>query len=240
MQNVLLLSEVHPLHVRYAFDPFDPLQQMIVKTGLESSEGIKRKIFLSRIKVAQLLAAKRGNDLILRDHTHSDYFLSPSNMHPPNKLSLRNCLKDQFDIYSVLTVRNPVDSYASLCANNWNYGKLNIDEYASQVLLMIRQYDDCGIPVYRYEDFCADPEGTIVSICEKLEIVYNPRFLESYQSHSMTGDSGRARNFATIKPIPRREMDPELVDRATQSRSVKAVAARLGYDLPSANLLRTP
>ena len=209
--DVVLLSEVGPFPFGGRFIPFDPLQQFIRNYASKDPElrqghtpgAFTRRIFMQRIKFVLDICAATGRRLVLRDHSHSD-FLRPN---PPPRSTLLDCLDEAgYSRRSVLTLRDPVDSYISSLKQNWVRNADGFDDYCRRVSLLIDGFEDDAI--FLYEEFCADPVAETERICATLALPFDPRFQERLASIQLTGDSGRSSDV--IAPRARRPVPPEL------------------------------
>jgi len=227
MPQVALISEVNPCNVgQRRFNPFDPVQQLFSQNLISYKEETLKEIFKNRIKIASKLAEENNKLLVLRDHTASDYL---SKMEPRGfrEKSLINTLFGDFRVLSVLTVRNPVDSYLSIRKNGWHDGIKHFDEYCSRFLMMLDAYKN--VPVYKYEDFCADPDAVLEKICVDMDIQFDASYRNQFHQINLTGDSGRGREVREIKTLPRRDYSEEYLSEVAKSRHFKKISKRLAY-----------
>lgn len=227
MPNVALISETHPFVVgKTHFNPIDPIQQLFSQGLVSDKEEALKYVFRSRIEAVSHLSKLEGRVLILRDHTHSDYL---GNNAPQNfrLKSVLNCLKYEFDIKSVMTLRNPVDTYLSLKKNGWSNGVKSFDEYCKRIILMLNAYK--STPHYHYEDFCLDPDAILDKICNNLDIEFDPSYKDRFFNKILTGNSGRGKEITEIKPLPHREYDEEYLSEVYASENFKIIAERQEY-----------
>ncbi len=232
MNDVFLLSELHPYRIgSLIFNPFDPLQQLIVRTDLRENIDFQRKIFLDRVRVAEKSLRKMQKHLVIRDHTHTDYLDHSDPSSISSKKSLIDALSYDYRTISVLTIRNPIDSYSSLIENGWNKKIKSFDDYCYRVGLMIEEYSKSGIPIYKYEDFCKNPDKIMQLICNDLEIEYACDYRQTFNSVKLTGDSGRSSKSLEISSLPARERSERLLAGARKSQNFAKICEQLGYSI---------
>ena len=199
MPGVALLSEVNPLHrpsgeVRFA--PANPL--LLLEQGYRTLtlEEI-RSHFLTEIAQILRLCRADGAALVIRDHSHSDFCRG----EVPMPLSpVRDFLAGAgYRLRSVVTVRHPLDSYLGLLAQGWQnqFSPATLEEYCCRSLAFLDRYR--GLPLRRYEDFCADPPAFLQELCCLLQLDYSPRFMERFGAMALSGDSGRSSTAAITK-----------------------------------------
>lgn len=227
MPDVALLSEVHPFNVgRVRFNPFDPVQQLFAQGLVEKDTTLLKSIFSDRIKAAHRFIENQHKKLVLRDHTHTDYLMR----EPPGgdrTKSLISALSGDFLATSVVTIRDPVDSYLSLVRNGWNKGVKSFDDYCGRVLLFLEAYQD--IPVYKYEEFCETPDRVLEAICNDLDIQFSREYKERFWKVKLTGDSGRASKREVISKPERRVYSAAYEAEVARSPQYKEIKRRLGY-----------
>jgi len=160
-------------------------------------------------------------ELVLRDHSHPDY-MRP---RPRHGSTLRNHLKD-YDVKSVVTIRDPIDSYLSCIKRSWlDAIDKDFGRYCDRLLKFVNDFDD--VDVYRYEDFCVDPSKTMKAMCASLDLEYGEEFLQKFSTIKLTGDSGRT--SPTISSPIRRELVDGLVEAAGESPNYQIICDRFGY-----------
>lgn len=228
MPNTQLLSEVDPLSMsalspgKPQFVPTDMVALLRQSTRGASSEQILN-IFYSSLKEVYISSSAVGLRLVLRDHAHSHYC---TGLAIPERPNLRELVAARFSVLSVVTVRNPVDSYLSLRANNWvHYTPDNFDEYCRRYIAFLHAYQE--VPIFRYEDFVADPESVMAKICGALELPFNVEFPDLFDVHRLTGDSGRSGTI--IKERVRRSVGAALGQEIETSPHYRQLRILLEY-----------
>lgn len=227
MPNVQLLSEVDPLST----GQFNPDKPRFAPTDMvtlmrQSTRGAAEKLlvdlFHSQLRVVHADATRRGQRLVLRDHAHSHFCQGPAVIERPPFRALMPGLP----VLSVLTVRHPLDSFASLADKKWlHFSPGTIDEYSRRYLAFLLAHED--VPVVRYEDFVSDSAVTMQRICEVLELPFSPDFGDLFSVFQLTGDSGRRGN--RIETRTSRSTALRLQDDALASGAYLQLAGRLGY-----------
>lgn len=228
LPNVYLLSELHPRTTRTVhFNPIDPFQQFCAQYGVEF-EIVNRDLdmaFMQRLRhVSEMVQAQNGM-LVLRDHAHSDW-LVPSPSQTP---TLLNLLKTEFPVTSVVTLRNPVESFLAMRENGWHKGVSHFDAFCGRVLRFLDTY--AGTPMFHYEDFVRAPDKTLQEIADSLDLPYDPAWQLHYLDRRLTGDSGRGSESGEIRPLPMRDITVRFRDNVMASANYRALCDRCGYDV---------
>ncbi|WP_426415783.1 sulfotransferase [Aestuariirhabdus sp. LZHN29] len=193
MPNVYLLSEVHPFtdlalgkdKPKYA--PSD-IASLAKYAGVPKQKDLAGKLFKQSINQVYQHVETQGGILVLRDHTHADFNTTDQ---IPEKSALIELLEEDYEIKSVLTLRDPIDSYASLVKNGWvHFEPQSFDEYCRRLLLLLKQFNPDQI--FKYEDFLKTPQGQMQSISKALDLPFDETFEDVFGMFKVTGDSGRS------------------------------------------------
>ncbi|REL30198.1 hypothetical protein [Thalassotalea euphylliae] len=192
MPNVYLLSEVHPYtdlaigkdKPKYA--PSD-IASLTKYAGIPNQKQLAGILFKNAIDQVYKHVQGQGGTLVLREHTHADF-----NTHEsiPEKGSVLSLLEEDYEVRSILTFRDPIDSYSSLVKNGWvNFEPSNFDEYCRRLLLLLEQFKPNQI--FKYEDFLKAPQQQMRLMTSALELPFSELFEDVFGMFKVTGDSGR-------------------------------------------------
>jgi hypothetical protein len=223
--NVTLLSEVDPFSPMGHAHPFRPTDMIgLAKLGSRAaSVETQARLFRANLDVLVEENEAQGSYLVLRDHSHGKYTYGEEIGTYPG---LRALLNETYDLRSVVTVRDPIDSYLSLRNNGWDlYTPAGFDEYCRRMLVFLD--DHAEVPVIRYEDFVTDPQEGGAALCEALDLPFNPDFPHLMPAISLSGDSGRKGEKLELRP--RREIPEEVLRDIENSPCHAPLAERLGY-----------
>ena len=227
MQSVCLLSEVNPVN-RYGakFNPSNPLLLYEINYSNAPLQVVK-EVFCDDIAHVYKLAHRDNLSLVLRDHSHSDFFNGPP-LTSERRKTLEYCLKEQYILVSVLTVRHPLDSYMSLVNAGWSsqFQPSTFDEYCKRYLSFIDSYH--GLPILKYEDFCANPDLFLNKLCSILSIKYDQNYRKRLDKIELSGDSGRS-SLDEISLRERRPVSSKLFQESIASDAYRLLCDRLSY-----------
>lgn len=229
MPNVLVLNEIDPFSP-LGFDPGNPnfrpsdLLALLREGDNYVDEALLEKLFLESFRVLHHETSMEGRRLVLRDHSHSHFFTGEQVRARP---TFRTFLASTYRTVSVVTVRDPVDSYLSLVESRWlHFTPATFDEYCRRYHAFLDAYAD--EPLVRYEDFVADPAAVARGICDELELEFATTFTDTFDSFRFSGDSGR--RGAVIEARPRKVMNDAFVEEVRASEAYVSLARRLGYE----------
>jgi hypothetical protein len=228
MPNVFLLSEVHPHsdlqrnQEKPQYSPSD-LAKLAIYSGVPGQKKLAEKIFVDSIKVAHIHIQEFGGTLVLREHSHSDYCVGDIIHHN----TVAELLMRDFEINSIVTLRNPIDSYLSLLANGWvHFQPATFDEYCRRLIAFLKPFTKEQIILY--EDFVQKPQQVVKQLCSKLELSFDDTFEVIYDTFVVTGDSGRKGSQINLRT--RRDCSVELLLEMRKSKYFKMLSERFGYE----------
>lgn len=229
MPNVQLLSEVDPLFpgpvaagTQPRFTPSD-MPALLRASTRGASESLIARVFQAELRVVHEDAVAAGLRLVLRDHAHTHYCRGSA---VPDRPSLRSLVSALAPVLSIVTVRHPADSFASLVGNGWvHFTPPDFETYCQRYLRFIDDHAD--VPIVRYEDLATAPEATMRRICEILDLPYAEDFATLFSEFSISGDSGRSGSDIQVRP--RRPEATALLGDSHRIPSYGLLASRLGY-----------
>jgi hypothetical protein len=229
MPNNFILSEVHPHSYRHlradkaTFLPSD-IATLAHQAKFPDADALARKIFKSSIHETYRHVDEQGGILILRDHSHSDYCVGSSFTEKP---VVRELLNQDFEILSLVTVRNPIDCYASLQANDWlHFNPQTFEEYCIRVINFLSQFRKQQI--IKYESFTRSPDKVMRKMCSVLQVEFNDSYKDLFDQFKVTGDSGRTGEKIAIRP--RRQISPDFACEIKKSKSFTSLCKKYGFN----------
>ena len=136
-------------------------------------------------------------------------------------------LNEEYDIISLVTVRNPIDCYASLQSLFWlHFSPQTFDEYCSRVIAFLAPFRKNQI--IKYESFTKSPDKVMKKMCGALQVEFHDSFKELFDQFKVTGDSGRTGE--TISPRSRRELSSDLKIEIKKSKNFKLLCKKYGFN----------
>lgn len=237
MDPVLLLSETHPL----AMDRWTNLLAQAEKWhGLTSKPELAawKKQKTGYAQVLALLSARaeaRSKHLVVREWTHLDLLGEPF-VEPTMTPAATHAVEHAFDLRVVDTVRHPLDHWGAVHSVP-TLAMVTPDRHLASCAAFAREtarVGALGVPhaVVRYEDFCQNPEPTLRTMCETLDVPFDPAWESRWASFDkITGDTDTSRGNTdpTIKPLTRRPIDERVRAACLASPDYRAACAEWGY-----------
>ncbi len=195
MPNVVVLNDVDPLGLsplerldnEASFSPTDLIALLRRGDPFVSRELVIR-VFRESIRALRDGLAREGRVLVLRIHAHRHFLVGEE---VPERPTVWRMLSGHLPLKGVVSVRNPVDGYASLKMNGWHqhFTPPTFKEYCQRYRAFLDEHR--AFPVVRHEDFTAHPEREMRRVCDWLGLEYSEKFLETFHIFDFSGDGGR-------------------------------------------------
>lgn len=237
MENVTLLSEVHPIDNEILRLIAHPLQQAYFWFNLLSKEeiiAIDQKGFMSFIDTIKLIDQKtvdRHKNLVLRDWSHLDFLGTPF-INPSYQLTTNQYLQEDFDILEIATIRHPIDQWLSM-QKVPTLRNISISDYLLGYVNFVEACD--SMPLFRYEDFTQSPTMIMRSLCHVLQINYDETFIHNWMNYiTITGDVKQLNQDTNIFYRPS-IYDPDLVRIFREEDNYYKIMEQFDYSSPVSN-----
>jgi len=219
MNNVVVLNEIDPLSKmtvaedRTKFRPTDIVSALHMGHDNVDTETLV-DIFVGEMSALIASHQNQGVDLVVRDHSHSHFMFGKYDKTRP---SVGEILDMSFDTRSIVTIRNPIDSFLSLQKNGWHtqLEPATFKEYCLRYIAFMERY--ASAKIIKYEDFVLHTDQVMQDICGALDLKFEPDFKDLFSAFQFSGDSGRSSE--TISSRLGMSQHPELRD---QVKALKA------------------
>lgn len=233
MENIVLLSEIHPWGCCQGKGYFHPLYQYLkwhdmgeLRQKLESGKHqLESTEFSHILNLISTQTSKECKQLLIREWSYIDYF-SGGGYPVPYKSVLQEALSEKFTLSIVATIRHPIDMWLSMVASNFA-NNISLEHFLFGYW-KFAQYVN-GVGYFKYEDFVENPDFVLQEICQKLKTEFDPSYTEKWLNYAkITGDSGR--KTARIKKRNRREIDKKLLQKFSQNPHYQMSIKLLNYE----------
>jgi hypothetical protein len=234
LPGVALLSEVNPAAVKL-FPSFDPLYQdanwlhLLTNSDVERFSGMdlgQTETFRALIQVFYDRARSSNRHLVIRDYNYVEFIGAPYTTTPPRRMLLRDALPSAIPTSSIALIRHPTDQWISL-SKHLQPSDVSPRAFCDAYAAFLRELGTT--PVFKYEEFIANPEDQFRSMCRHLHLPFAPSFKEDFhQFDGVTGDLSRLRDQSIALP-PRKSVPPEVMEEFQSADSFHFILANTGY-----------
>lgn len=236
LPHVLLLSEVHPLaHLRLPSEdpeycPTDLIRQVCLDHN-NRDPLLCLALWTGAIDSLQRELLKQDLCLVLRSHSHIDFFTGP---FPAESSLVSTSLISRHRLLELFSVRHPLDSWISMTKMGWDkhFRFVSFAEFCRRCLAMTKAL--ANTPILRYEDFTLAPQKSLQTISRHLELSYSQDGISSLGSISLSGNSGRSSDLISPRlrqPIPESiQNELEILQGSTVDTPYTQLCHVLGYD----------
>ena len=207
LPNVAMLGELH-CAARPRYGGFNPLVQGRDWYGLIADEElppIESYNFRDAIDLVLERCRERGIQPVLRDWNHRDFMIETG--PTAGTFNTAKSLTDRYELQQTALARHPISQWQSFQNFAPLRNRFPIADFMRGYLAYAKQCR--GLPLIRYEDFCAEPEKSMEKLCVYLGVTYDATFITRWsQNHKVTGDLGsgsrgdQMNEIQKLKPRP--------------------------------------
>lgn len=226
--NTVLFSEIDPLGTHHFAKPQRPFFTTDLVADLHYSPRplpaqVRIDHFIAGLGALHRSLSDLSQHIVLRDHAHSHFCMGPV---IPDRPDLRQMAIQVAPVRALVTVRHPLESFASIQANKFvHFTPGTLTEYCYRYQVFLDTHADA--PLVRYEDFLETPREVLGHMLTILDLQLADRFEQLAPLFRLSGDSGRGGE--KIAPRPRRRTMQELLEPGEDPAAYIALCNRLGY-----------
>jgi hypothetical protein len=183
--------------------------------------------FAEMAEEAYNVCSKSDKQLVLRDFTFINFTPHALNQFNPKKeFEILSSLQNQIPLRPIALVRNAIDVWISRGCP---------PEFSVHYLDYVQALIESGIKMYKYEDFCKNPNQMLGEVCNDTGLTFHPQAIEKATAiRNITGDTDLRNNsrgnlLNTIKPLARQRLPQFLIDAIAADIHMKKANALLGY-----------
>jgi hypothetical protein len=186
IENLVILSEAHPIHSTMMRNDLSSIASQAREWyGID----VKSLNYIDQIGEIKEWCDKNGKKLVIRDWSYIDFTPSRvNNYNPPKKSVNLELLEKRFEVKKIAFVRNAIDVFLSR--------GVTIEKF-SPAYLEYSRYVKNNLHIYKYEDYCSDPQKEIHKICEALDIEKKFKSTNLCNTKKVVGDTKISRSTPT-------------------------------------------
>lgn len=226
LPNSLVLSEIN-------IEALCPNSCSTIKDQAKKWYGLELKSegFIENINEIYEYCISKNLTLVIRDWTFGSFVPSRYNNFKPSKsLATLDAISESFPVISFAFVRNSIDIWLSLNASPRTFYDKNLEYLYNFISVLI----DRKIKIFRYEDFCLDPEQEMKSICHYVGLGYDDQFMNYSNCFNVTGDIDLPKHSRGIKQgkicLPlRRKVSVDILNKINFDTKAKEINKLLDY-----------
>lgn len=207
LPNTLILSEVNPLgggsgKEEISCNTVKSQASYWYNIDLESDDFAESLLELEKI------CEKEQKSLVVRDWSFVNFTpLANNNWQPSYTLLALEALQGKTKLKPFAFVRDSIDVWISR-------GMPDCHSFFSSYLKYVKSIIENRIPVFKYEDFCKEPEEILKNICYVTGLEYENVSHRYYTFNKVNGDIqilSRGRKKHLIRPLPRKIISKEKI-----------------------------
>lgn len=181
---------------------------------------------------------KNNKKLIIRDFSFVDFNPCAFNSNVPvNKLYTLELLKDKVETEPFAFTRDSIDACVSWIPLRIKKTKSFFKLYRNYSEAVV----DNGMPLFKYEDFCADPDKVMKEICESVNLNYSDEYKDYGSFYKVNGDinftdketkvrgGSRGIKQKSIRPLKRKRIPLKRAVQINNNKDMVCANKILGY-----------
>ncbi len=226
LPHVVIMSEVNPLG---GGGGKGPVQYKTVKSQAKQWYGIElhSNDFVESVLELEEVCNNMGYYLVIRDWTFVNFVPCVNNKwNPPNSLLTLEMLKHKCEVLPFAFIRDAIDV--------WISRGISIEDFFGPYLRYIKAIREANIPIFKYEDFCRDPDKVMQQICECIHLEYSPSYRKYASFQNVNGDvqvrgGSRGAKQRKIALLPRRYISKKKIEQVNRCKKMIEANTLMGY-----------
>lgn len=226
LPNTVIMSEVNPLGGGAGKGPI-ALRTIKQQAKIWYGINLESNGFTNNALELNKICEDRGLQLIIRDWTFVNFNPLPNNnQNPPNKLLALEALKRKCKLKPFAFVRNAIDV--------WISRNVSPEEFFGPYLRYVKEILKLEIPIFKYENFCENPDKVIRNICKYAGLKYNDSYKNYASFQNVNGDIqvseySRGIKQKEIKLLPRKRISRKKIKKMECNAEMIQANKLLGY-----------
>jgi hypothetical protein len=226
LPSTVVLSEVNPLGGGWGESMDLSFDSVYEQAKNWYGISLEAKDFSGCIVELDRYCDDNGLNLIIRDWPYVNF--SPheyNNFKPPYKLLTLECIGGIIDLKIFLFVRDSIDVWISR-------GMPPVKEFFKNYLCYVKSILRLGVRIFRYEDFCTNPQVSMESLCNYCGIKYEDITKSYYYFNKVNGDvqvKSRGEESRKISLLPRKYIPYQIAVALNNSIDMRECNELLGY-----------
>lgn len=220
LENTVLISEVNPkANALYS------IQEQSLKWY---NIKLKQNNYIKAVLELYEICNKKNKKLIIRDWTFIDFTpCHQNNFSPSYKLSHLEMLKKETEVIPFCFIRDAIDIWIS----RWMPPHFfpHYKKYVEAAL-------NANLPLYKFEDFCEEPESLLKAICNQTSLDYSENYKNYIHYNNITGDNtapliSRGQEQKLIYPLKRKNIPTAEIKKVNGNTDMIEANKIAGYSL---------
>ncbi len=226
LPDVIIMSEVNPLGGGWGAEK--EKSPTTIKKQAEQWYGIslKNNDFKNSAIELNKICCEQNKHLIIRDWSFVNFTpIEKNNLNPPNEILALKELEDRSVTFAF--IRNSIDVWISR-------GTPPIEEFYEQYSKYIDELIKNNIKLFKYEDFCENPDTELKKICTYLNIPYSDAYKHYNDFTNVSGDiqnfeKSRGIKYRKIVPLKRKSIPNKSIVEINKCNKMIEINKSLGY-----------
>ena len=230
LPNVVMLSEVNPLGGGWGKEDADSFTTVKAQAKNWYQIDLNSDDFVESILELEKKCGNSGRHLVIRDWPFINFVPHEyNNWNPANRFLALEELEGKCNVIPFAFIRDSIDVWISR-------GAPNTEEVFDSYLLYVKAILKKKIPIFKYEDFCRNPELIIKKICDYSGLEYSDSYQNYASFENVNGDvqingGSRGMKQGKIKLLPRKPLPKYKIIEVDRCEKMIEANRLLGYQV---------
>ena len=228
LSNVVIMSEVNPLGGGWGEKKEKSPTTIKTQAKQWYNISLKSNGFCEEALELASICKKQKKHLIIRDWSYVNFVPHEyNNFNPPNRLLSYEQLKGKCHLVAFAFIRDSIDVWISR-------NTPPVKEFYKQYSKYIDEILKNNIKIFKYENFCQNPDLEMKEICRYIGIEYSSAYKNYNKFTNVNGDiqngcKSRGIKQQKISLLPRKEIPFNKIKEINTCLEMKRVNSLLGY-----------
>ncbi len=228
LPNVVILSELNPLGGGAGRKRNKSYRTVWEQAKNWYNIDVNSSNFVQEIVDLKKITDARNKRLIVRDWTFVNFNPLPHNKNNPSySLKALKCLKNEIDLIPFAFVRDSIDVWLSR-------NTPPVEDFFKRYLNYVKELIKNNIKIFKYEDFCQNPDSILKKMCEYLDIKFSNNYKNYKSFTTVHGDiqslkPSRGRKLNKIKLLPRKKISTDKITKLNNCKKMQKANKLLDY-----------
>lgn len=230
LPNVVMMSEVNPLGGGWGKEEADSYTTVKAQALNWYQINLNSDNFVESVLELENKCEDSGRHLVIRDWPFINFVPHEyNNWNPANSFLALEELEDKCNVIPFAFIRDSIDVWISR-------GAPEVEEFFDSYLRYVKAILEKKIQIFKYENFCRNPELIIKNICDYSGLEYSDSYQNYASFENVNGDvqikgGSRGMKQKEIKVFPRKPLPKDKIIEVNRCTKMIEANRLLGYQV---------
>jgi len=222
------MSEVNPLGGGWGVEGVNSHMTVQSQASNWYDIEVKSESFSESVIEVERFCEANGKRLIIRDWSFVNFSkCDDNNNNPPYKFLTLKALEGKCDKKVFVFIRDSIDTWIS-------HGMPDVNDFYFEYLQYVKAVKALDVPIFKYEDFCMNPQSVLKDICDYTGLEYRDVTKTYFHFNKVNGDvqnktESRGIKAREITLLPRLNISFKKIFQINRCSFMKKCNELMGY-----------